>query len=90
MDGKPNLSSGNSMKKTKPRWHVLTHMLGGAENCWTDIGLDQEPVPTTFATRKEASDYLTEYLRDCRQSVKDGDTTDAPKRSEFTIERVKA
>lgn len=75
--------------KVKPRWHVLTHMAGGAENCWTEYVGGKETV-TTFATRREASDYLTEHLRDCRQSVKDGDMSDAPRRSDFTIERVTA
>lgn len=76
--------------KVKPRWHVLTHMTSGAENCWTDTNENNESWPVTFATRKDAAAYLTEHLADCRQSVKDGDTTDAPKRSDFTIERVTA
>jgi hypothetical protein len=74
--------------KVKPRWHVLTHMAGGAENCWTDTDGDNDPVPTTFATRKEAHAYLKDYLADYRQAVKDGDMTDAPKWADFTIERV--
>ena len=74
--------------KAKPRWHVLTHMLGGAENCWTEFTGENE-IATTFATRKEAAEYLKEHLADCRQSVKDGDTSDAPKWADFTIERVK-
>jgi hypothetical protein len=77
-------------KKAKPRWHVLTHMAGGAENCWTDTNENNESWLVTFATRKDAAAYLTEHLADCRHAVKDGDMSDAPRRSDFTIERVTA
>lgn len=77
------------MKTSKPRWHVLTHIGNEPENCWTDEK-DGITAPTTFATKREALAELKSYLDDCRKAVKDGDMSDAPKRSEFTIERVKA
>lgn len=72
------------------RWQVLSAMAGGFENCWTDSLPDSEPIPTTFTTRKLAAAYLKDYLADCRESVRNGDSVDSPKRYDFKIERVGA
>jgi hypothetical protein len=76
--------------KGKTRWHVLTHMAGGAENCWTDTNEQNETWPLTFATKREALAELRIYLADQRGAFEEGHIDSVPKRSEFTIERVTA
>jgi hypothetical protein len=65
------------------RWHVLTAMGGSPENCWTDDG-----VPVTFPTRKAAAAELRDHIAACRDAVKAGDMTSAPRFTDFSIERI--
>lgn len=66
-----------------PRYEVQTLFIHAWENCWTEDG-----EPLTFPSRTAARKALSEYLRECRQAVKDGHMLDAPRYAEHRVVRT--
>jgi len=70
----------------KAIWVVEQQTLPGWENTWHD-DKDREQ---TFPTQEQAKLALTDHIQACKDSVKLGLLSDAPKRSEFRIRNLKA
>lgn len=68
------------------KFEVLTNMVGGYENCWTD----GEGEAVTYADREDAEQAIRDYIIDRIEAVERGDVLDSPDRSEFRIKKITA